>query len=73
MWKHIEVDAASVKIGALRGRGSYAEVFECRALNQAACAVKVYSNTASAKQLKLAMREIKLGGRSLFVSVNILA
>ena len=68
MWKHIEVAAASVKIGASLGRGGYAEVFEGRAFNGAACAVKVYSNMASAKQLKGAMREIKLGGGSISTS-----
>ena len=65
MWQHIEVGAENVKIGALCGRGSYAEVYECRAFGGVACAVKVYLNTASAKQLKGAMREIKLGGSLL--------
>ena len=69
MWKHIEVGAENVKIGALCGRGSYAEVYEGRAFGGVACAVKVYLNTASAKQLKGAMREIKLGGALLLAGL----
>ena len=60
MWKYLEVRSQDVKRGKLLGKGSYAEVYQGRALG-GDCAIKLYRSTASAKQLDDAKREIALG------------
>ena len=60
LWKYLEVGSQDVKRGKLLGKGSYAEVYQGRALG-GDCAIKLYRSTASAKQLDDAKREIALG------------
>ena len=59
-WHYMTIEIKDLRRGALLGRGAYAEVYKGQALGTE-CAIKVYRSTASEKQLKEAMHEIRLG------------
>ena len=59
LWNFMVIDSSIVERGKRLGQGAYAEVYEGR-VRHLKCAIKLYRSTASQKQLKEAMREIRL-------------
>ena len=59
LWNFMMIDTSIVERGKRLGQGAYAEVYEGR-VRGLKCAIKLYRSTASEKQLKEAMREIRL-------------